>query len=165
MTTPVLLSLGANLGNREQTLSRAIEQLHAGVLWNIRVSPWYKTEPVGDVEQPDFINLAVTGDTTLTLEECFQKIKQIEQILGRVQRPRWHEREIDIDLCLFGAQKAQTAEMVIPHPHLHERKFVLVPAVDITPDWIHPDFGVSLATLLERCTDTHQIQLINTVIH
>lgn len=164
ITTPVLLSLGANLGNREQTLGHAIKYLKADVFSNMTVSPWYETEPVGVENQPPFINLAVIGETTMSLEQCFWQIKHIEQRLGRVQRPRWHEREIDIDLCLFGPQQVIQAEVVVPHPHLHERKFVLVPSVDIAPEWIHPVFCVSLAMLLQCCNDNHRIQQINPVI-
>ncbi len=134
----ILLSLGANLGNREQTIARAIELLLARGIEDILSSSFYETAPVGFLEQPPFINAAVYGTTTLEAEELFQVCKHIERELGRQPRPRWHERELDIDIILYGEAVVRSSLLTIPHPQMHERRFVLEPAAEIAPTMRHP---------------------------
>jgi 2-amino-4-hydroxy-6-hydroxymethyldihydropteridine diphosphokinase len=149
----VLLSLGANLADPIATITRAVEMLGESVLENIRLSPLYSTEPVGVTDQPPFINAAVAGTTTKSAREVHDACKNIEILLGRQHRQRWHEREIDIDVILVGSEILDDEDVHIPHLRMQERRFVLQPACDLAPDAICPRTQKPLAQLLEECQD------------
>lgn len=160
--TPILLSLGANIGNRILNLQRACTELKNVLLVkNFVSSGLYETEPVGYTSQPDFINMCVFGFTGLTPMEFYTGVKLIEKKLGRIERPQWHEREIDIDILLYGNEIIKTDTLTIPHPRMHERKFVLLPASEVASDMIHPVSKSSIAELLKLCTDTATVKKIH----
>jgi len=149
----VLLSLGANLGSPLTTLNRAIERISSDVLTDVRVSPFYETAPVGFQDQPPFVNAAMTGFTSASAVEIHHACKVIEKDLGRQHREQWHEREIDIDVILVGTEVHDDSHVHIPHPRMHERMFVLVPACDIAPNMLCPRSHKTLTQLLAECTD------------
>ncbi len=153
--TPVLLSLGSNLGDRLTYIESAIELLTAkGSVISLICSPIYETEPVGYLDQPPFLNCCVTGVTSHDPLSLYWTLKQIEQHLGRAPRPRWHEREIDLDIILYGNQIIEHSDVVIPHPRALERAFVLIPAADIAPEWIHPVAQQTIAALAQAIKST-----------
>ena len=130
----VYLSLGANLGKREQTLREAVRRLGAAAHIKIRsVSSVYETEPWGKTDQPRFLNLAVALETTLTPEELLALTQGIETGLGRVRHERWGARTIDIDILHFEGEQRNAPELTLPHPYMTERAFVLVPLAEIAP--------------------------------
>ncbi|MCX7879787.1 MAG: 2-amino-4-hydroxy-6-hydroxymethyldihydropteridine diphosphokinase [Ignavibacteria bacterium] len=144
----VLLALGSNLGNRTENINKAITLLQTNeVLKNVKVSSFYETEPKGYENQPRFINAVVTGLTSLTPLNLLMKCKEIEKNIGRKKRPKWHAREIDIDIILYGKLQHFSEELVIPHPHFRERLFVLLPSNEIASDWIDPLSGKTIHTL------------------
>ncbi|MFM7774282.1 MAG: 2-amino-4-hydroxy-6-hydroxymethyldihydropteridine diphosphokinase [Candidatus Kapaibacterium sp.] len=155
---PLLFSLGANLGDRERSLDTAASLLGDGVISDLRVSSVYETDPVGYLDQPMFLNMCVSGSCSLAAPALRNAIRDIERACGRSPRPRWHEREIDIDVLLYGDAVRDDDGLRIPHPRMHERRFVLVPACEIAASMIHPGLGVNLATLLERCTDVSDVR-------
>jgi 2-amino-4-hydroxy-6-hydroxymethyldihydropteridine diphosphokinase len=135
-TVTVYLSLGSNLGNRQENLDRALKLLSERMRIG-KVSSIYDTEPVGGVSQPRFLNLACEAFTRLTPEGLLALAKGIELKMGRYSRSG-EPRTIDIDIILFGSQVVKTADLVIPHPQMHERSFVLIPLAEIAPDVVHP---------------------------
>lgn len=149
----VLLSLGANLGNPRETISRAIALIANRVLANVRASEFYETAPVGVTDQPVFINAAVVGYSSAEPRQIHNACKLIEQELGRMHRERWHEREIDIDVILIGSIIIDDGKLQIPHPRFHERRFVLQPACDLIPLALCPASSKTLSRLLEECAD------------
>ncbi|MBM2816937.1 MAG: folK [Ignavibacteria bacterium] len=150
----VLLSLGANLGNQSATIKNAINCIRdSGLLTSLHISSEYSTEPVGYIDQPWFTNIAVSGFTTIPITHFLLIIKTIEQFLGRTGHQRWHEREIDIDLLIYGDNIITNKEITIPHPRMHQRRFVLEPAAEIASEVIHPGFNLSISQLLEQCSD------------
>lgn len=158
--TDVVLSLGANLGNRAATLHAAITMIReTAVLHHVAVSPLYETEPVGYTEQPPFLNCAIRGVCSLSPDELSEALRRIEQHFGRQERPRWHEREIDIDIILLGDTVITHDYLCIPHPRMSQRRFVLQPVVDIAPSMRHPVFGKSMQELLDECSDNHAVML------
>ena len=135
-TVTVYLSLGSNLGNRQENLDRALKLISERMRLG-KVSSIYDTEPVGPISQPRFLNLACEVFTRLTPEGLLALFKGIEQKMGRYSRSG-EPRIIDIDIIFFGDKVVKTADLVIPHPQMHERSFVLVPLAEIAPDVIHP---------------------------
>jgi len=163
--TTVLLSLGSNIGDRYGNLRTACSALQTSIInADFIASHFYETEPVGYKQQPDFINMCVCGTTLLQPIELFTLIKELEQKLGRIQREQWHEREIDIDILLYGSEIVLMRDLHIPHPRMQDRRFVLMPAAEIAAEMIHPVVGADMLTMLKQCIDTSNVQQIQTPI-
>jgi 2-amino-4-hydroxy-6-hydroxymethyldihydropteridine diphosphokinase len=143
----VFLALGSNVGDRAQNLRDALAAL--GRLLTIEaVSRVYQTEPVGYREQRDFWNLVLRARTSLAPRTLLQQILRIEESLGRTRSTRNEPRTIDIDLLGYDALVLHTEELVLPHPRLHERTFVLYPLAEIAPDFYHPERKQSVQDLI-----------------
>lgn len=128
------LSLGANSGNREETLREAVRRIGAAESVELTaVSSVYETEPWGKLDQPRFLNLAVAVETTLSPEALLALAQKIENELGRVRHERWGARTIDIDILCFEGVERNTPDLTLPHPYMTERAFVLVPLAEIAP--------------------------------
>lgn len=149
-----LLSIGANLGNREKSIREAVKLLNnVEELTISKISSLYETEPVGVTEQPWFLNLALIGKTSLGLNVAIQLCKSIEYLLGRQTREKWTEREIDIDIVFFGDTIIDSEKLSVPHPRMQERLFVLIPADEIASDFVHPVLNKTIRQLLNNCPD------------
>lgn len=132
MVNDVYLSLGTNLGDRENNLKSAIDLLQSKEGIRIKkISPIYETAPVGYVDQPSFLNIAIYAQTILSPIELLQTCQLIENDLGRVRNIRWGPRIIDLDILLFNNDNIESENLIIPHPRMFERAFVLVPLLDI----------------------------------
>jgi len=156
--TTVYLSLGSNLGDREQNLRAAIARLR-GVL---AVSSFYETEPVEFTEQPWFLNCAVAVRTELTPEQFLAKIQQIEHEMGRRRIQPKGPRNIDIDILLFGDSIINTPELDVPHPAMHQRRFVLEPLNEIAPEARHPVLKKTVRELLQALPAEEQVKKLKT---
>ncbi|MDY5060323.1 2-amino-4-hydroxy-6-hydroxymethyldihydropteridine diphosphokinase [Staphylococcus simulans] len=137
--TDVFLGLGSNVGDRENQLKEAIRLLdeQPGIKV-VKVSSFYETEPVGYVEQPDFLNLCVEIQTELSPKAVLESGLAIEQQLHRVRKERWGPRTLDIDILLYGDQIIEEEDLTIPHPRMTERAFVLIPLQEIAPNKVEP---------------------------
>lgn len=150
--TRAYLSLGSNLGDRLVNLAGAVRALGAAAAQLCAVSPVYETAPLdanGAVaaDQPPYLNCAVSADVDVGAAELRSLTAAIERSLGRRARERWASREIDIDVVLFGDERITTPELIVPHPRMSERAFVLRPLVDLDPNISAPGIG-RLADLL-----------------
>jgi 2-amino-4-hydroxy-6-hydroxymethyldihydropteridine diphosphokinase len=143
--TAVFVGLGANLGDREDSIRRAAELIGARRLSAIR-----ETEPWGVVDQPRFLNAVAELETDLPARELLVRLLEVERELGRVRSgQRWGPRAIDLDLLLYGSETIDEPGLTVPHPRLHERLFVLEPLADLAPDLVLPGRGRVSSLLAE----------------
>lgn len=156
----VFLLLGSNLGDRQKNISRAIELISKNVGQVLQQSSLYETAAWGKTDQPIFYNQAIKVATQLSPEKLLQAVKKNEQEIGRTVDEKWSARIIDIDIIFYGAELFHSNELVIPHPFMHERKFVLAPLNEIAPDFIHPVLQKSVHELLKKCIDSLEVKRI-----
>lgn len=120
------------------------------------VSPFYKTQPVGQIDQDWFVNAAALIETALSPRELLKALLGIEREMGRVRTEKWGPRLIDLDLLFFGQQIIDEPDLEAPHPRLDKRRFVLKPLSDVTPDWVHPVLGLTPGEMLARLAEDGQ---------
>ena len=147
------IALGSNLdskfGDREANLREAVAQIgHLGVVR--AVSSFYDTEPVGYLAQPRFLNAALLLENELEPLELMSSLLNIEQAMGRERLIAKGPRVIDLDFLLYGPTIMMTAELTLPHPEMHERRFVLEPLAEMAPEMVHPVLGLNVAEMLAR---------------
>ncbi|HEY8104324.1 MAG TPA: 2-amino-4-hydroxy-6-hydroxymethyldihydropteridine diphosphokinase [Gaiellaceae bacterium] len=135
--TRVYVGLGANLGDRETTIRAAVAALPDVV----GMSLLRETDPVGNTDQPRFLNGVAALETTLAPRELLDVLLSVEQGLGRERRERWGPRTIDLDLLLYGDETVAEPGLTVPHPRLHERRFVLEPLAELDPELLVPGRG------------------------
>lgn len=135
--TTAYVGIGSNLGDRRQTIARALELL-PGVSGASRIR---ETEPVGVLDQPPFLNAAARLETELSPRRLLDLLLEIESRLGRERRKRWGPRTIDLDLLLYGDETVDQPGLTVPHPRLHERRFALEPLADLDPGLVVPGRG------------------------
>ncbi|MCX7736906.1 MAG: 2-amino-4-hydroxy-6-hydroxymethyldihydropteridine diphosphokinase [Candidatus Kapabacteria bacterium] len=158
----VILSLGSNIGDRKKYLKQAVESLiSSNKLTNIKLSSIYETDPVDFINQPKFLNLCILAKTELKANDLMQLCKAIEIDLGRKKRAKWHEREIDIDIIFYNNEIIDETDLVIPHPRMHLRKFVLEPIFELTPEFVHPVYNLNIEQLLKKCPDESQVLIFD----
>jgi len=148
MRRQAYLSLGSNLGDREGQLREAIRLLES-VGHVAAVSSFYETEPVEVTDQPWFLNCAVELETEKTPMELMQSLLKIEKQMGRERLQKKGPRTLDIDILLFGDKVIETPELTVPHPAMHERRFVLEPLAEIAPGARHPVLGKTIVEMLQ----------------
>jgi 2-amino-4-hydroxy-6-hydroxymethyldihydropteridine diphosphokinase len=140
VTEVAYLGLGSNLGDRLDTLQRAVDLLGAEANIEVtRCSRVWETDPVGGPPQPDFLNVVVRADVDLPPRDLLAACQRVEAALGRVRDIRWGPRTVDIDVLLIAERAIDEPDLVVPHPRLHERAFVLMPLLEIEPDPVLPD--------------------------
>jgi 2-amino-4-hydroxy-6-hydroxymethyldihydropteridine diphosphokinase len=145
------VGLGSNLGEREAMIRAALEELSRLPETTLeRASSLYDTEPVGETEQPNFLNAVAQLETGLSARQLLWNLLLIERRLGRVRTRRWGPRSIDLDLLLYGGEVLDEPGLQVPHPELLRRSFVLVPLVELDPLVVHPVTGETLLAHLSR---------------
>jgi 2-amino-4-hydroxy-6-hydroxymethyldihydropteridine diphosphokinase len=153
-TNPVtaFIALGANLGDRKLNIDKALNLIaQSPGITLTQVSSLLENPAVGQgPNAPPFLNGAAEVQTTLGSHAMLHRLLEIEQQLGRVRRQKWEPRVIDLDLLLFGDQIISSQELVIPHPLMHERRFVLTPLAEIAPHAVHPMLQMTIAGLLDN---------------
>ena len=146
------IALGANIGDRHKAMHQAIQTLDERIGTLVKCSSFYETAPVDFESDHLFLNAVATFETSCSPLELLDRTQAIEREMGRTQKSHdgiHYDRCIDIDLLLVESVKLQTSRLTLPHPHLHERLFVLEPLVEIAPHLIHPTLGKSMEELLQ----------------
>ena len=148
------IGFGSNIGDRLVHIQNAIQTLSKTEEITLqKISSLYKTDPVGYEAQAQFLNGVAAIHTTLSPLSLLHTLKDIETAIGRKHRIRWGPREIDLDILIYGDLCLRTEKLILPHPEMHLRSFVLVPLAEIAPDLVHPVFQESIQTLLNRFED------------
>lgn len=156
----VFIGLGSNLGDREQHLRAAREKLRSHSAIELRQqSALYNTAPVGLLDQPEFLNQVIQIATRLTPQVLLHTLLQIERELGRVREKKWGPRTIDLDILAFDQVRVNTAELMVPHPEIRHRRFVLAPWAEIAPDFKPLESGQTVAELLACCDDKSAVHV------
>jgi 2-amino-4-hydroxy-6-hydroxymethyldihydropteridine diphosphokinase len=160
MSTITYLSLGGNLGNTIEIFLNSMEILTKKVGKITQISSLYQTAAWGPIPQNDFINQVIEVETKLSAPELMDILLEIELQQGRVRQERWGPRTLDLDIIFFGEQLISTENLEIPHPRMEDRKFVLIPMVEINPNLIHPISRKSIRQILLECKDECDCKII-----
>ena len=156
----IYLSLGSNLGDREAQLRQAIRELSAGEVQVVRASSLYETEPVGLPGQPWFLNAVVEAATDLFPLQLLDRTQEIEIRMGRRRTVRQGPRPIDIDILLYGNFRIQSERLIVPHPRMVERRFVLEPLAELAPELRHPVTHMTVRELLAGTSDRSAVRRV-----
>jgi len=159
----ILIGIGGNLasprfGSPLDTLAAALVALQAEGIRVITRSGWYRTEPVPRSDQPWFVNAVASLATHLAARDLLAALQTLEEQFGRVRSERNAPRVLDLDLLDYEGQVTDTTSLVLPHPRLHQRRFVLLPLAEIAPDWRHPLSRLTAKQLLSRLTATQPVE-------
>lgn len=153
------LSLGSNVGDRERALEEAVGRLRGAGLAVDRVSSVWETQPVGEAAGPRwFFNAAASGETALGPDRVLEICRSVENAMGRERAIPGGPRLIDIDLLMLGDVRVSWPGCEVPHPRMHQRRFVLEPLCEIEPHAVHPVLGLTVERLLERVDDPHRVR-------
>lgn len=158
----ILIGIGGNLrsprfGEPVKTLTAALTVLETEHLKILTRSGWYRTEPVPRSEQPWFINAAVSLATQLGAQELLMSLQAVERRFGRVRVRPNAPRVLDLDILDYQGERIDTPSLVLPHPRLHQRRFVLMPIAEIAPDWRHPILKLTAQQLLAQLSSEQQV--------
>ena len=146
-----MIGIGSNLGERKKEITEAIDFLSS--FGPLRVAPWYVSPPYGFDSEKEFINTAVILETSRAPYELLRKILDYEKERGRDRKGTFADRPIDLDILLADELVVDHQDLRIPHPEMHKRAFVIRPAADLSPAWIHPILKKDLKSLLMECPD------------
>ena len=161
----ILIGIGGNLesaqfGPPRDTLTAALAALKEKRIRILTRSGWYRTEPVPRSDQPWFVNAVVSLATELGAKDLLNALQATERQFGRVREEPNAPRILDLDILDYQGEVMDTTSLVLPHPRLHERRFVLIPIAEIAPDWRHPILELTAAQLLARLSSEQQIEHI-----
>lgn len=147
------LLLGSNMGNSKMRLSKAISLIHKQIGKTLRQSSLYTTAAWGNTKQPDFLNQVIIIETKLSAEQTMQSILSIEKKMGRIRTVKNAPRIIDIDILFFNKEIILQDDLIIPHPQIKNRRFVLVPLNELSPNFKHPVLKKTIHKLFIHCPD------------
>jgi 2-amino-4-hydroxy-6-hydroxymethyldihydropteridine diphosphokinase len=155
----VYLGIGGNKGNRAQLLAKAQRLIASHIGRITSQSSLYETAAWGNTKQANFLNQVLKVETKLNAPQCMQACLDIEKELGRTRNQKWESRTMDLDILFFNNEIIKTKSLIVPHPHLHERNFVLAPLCEIAPHFLHPVLRKKIFTLYRNATDQLEVKI------
>ena len=156
----VYLSFGSNVGDRAANIETALKFLNEANVKLKILSSMFETDPWGNTEQERFLNSAGKFETSFAPHELMKEILRIENTMGRQRTKKWQPRIIDIDILFFENEIVHEAGLIIPHPEIEKRKFVLTPLVEIAPGFVHPVLKKTMRELLKECNDGLMVTIV-----
>lgn len=160
MDNSAYLSIGSNMGDRLESLRKAIQLLDKSDQIKVElVSSIYETDPIGYIDQACFLNAVIKISTSLQPEELLQACLRIELKLGRKREIRWGPRTLDLDILLYNQENIETESLLVPHPRMQERAFVIIPLMELDPDIKLPNVNASLDDIVEQIPDKEGVRL------
>lgn len=158
--TEYFILLGSNLGDREDFINKAITAISQSIGTLTKSSSLYESSAWGKTNQPDFLNKIIIVKSSSSPFEVLKKLKEIEVVIGRIEREKWAEREIDLDILFADELVINDPILKIPHPGIPERRFTLEPLVELDKNKMHPFLSVSMQELLHHCIDKTRVKKI-----
>jgi len=157
--TTAYIALGSNLGDRAANLEFAVARLrHTPGIEVIRISSSLENPAIGGPDDsPPFLNAAVEIRTTIAPHALLKRLLEIERELGRTRRQKWEPRTIDLDLLLYGDQILSSQELIVPHPLMHERRFVIQPLAEIAPNVVHPTLEIPISMIMDNLAHARSV--------
>ncbi len=152
----VFIAIGSNLSDREKNIKKAKSLMGKNGIKIVKTSSIIETEPYGLKEQPFFLNCVVECETALTPEELLRVLQSIEKELGRIRKVKWGPRTIDLDIIFYGNMVINKIGLVIPHPDMQNRIFVLKPICEIAPYFIHPVLRKTVKSILKKLEEKNE---------
>ena len=152
----LFVSIGSNMGERGKNIKEVILRLK--ILGRIKCSSLYETAPWGNLKQPDFLNAVCIIETDREILDIFSFIRSIEDALGRKRGEKWGQRTIDIDILFYGDIIMNSSDLIIPHPYIPARRFVLVPLNEIASSFVHPVLKKTVNQMLNECKDEGEVK-------
>ncbi len=149
---------GSNLGDKKKNLTTAYRFINEQCGTINKRSSIYETSAWGKTDQPDFLNQVLELNTSLTARQLIKKLQHIEQQMGRVRHEKYGPRIIDLDILFFNNEQYQLPSLIIPHPEIQNRRFTLIPLMDIAPEFVHPVFQKTISELLKKCPDQLEVK-------
>lgn len=153
----VVLGLGGNMGDRLSLLNKA-SKLLTNKMELVRASSIYQTAAWGGNSKASYLNQVLVLKTNLSAPDCLDFIQKIENQLGRERDLKWGDRTMDIDILYYNSEIINTEKLKVPHPHIANRNFVLVPLAEVLPDFVHPQTRKSSMVLMEECEDSLKVK-------
>lgn len=155
----IFIGLGSNVGNRDEYLALAVQEMKKADVMPVRKSSVYQSQAWGYLDQPPFLNQVIEVNTVLSPEHLLLTLQVIEKKMGRRVSKKWREREIDLDILYFGDKIIDTDMIQIPHAYVHERNFVLIPLSEIASDFTDPRSGATIHDLVKSSTDDTKVTI------
>jgi 2-amino-4-hydroxy-6-hydroxymethyldihydropteridine diphosphokinase len=161
----VFIGIGSNLGDKQKACLQAVEQIgRIPESRLLRCSGWYLSKPMGVAGQDWYVNGVVLIETALGSLELLRQLQQIEKEMGRIRKVHWEARLIDLDILFFDREILSAEDLEIPHPRVHERRFTLLPLLELNPDFVHPVSGLSVRELLEQLDPQEQEVILSRIM-
>ena len=162
MTHRAYIGVGSNQGDKERNCRRAVSEMEKfSETWVRAVSSWFATEPWGAASTEWYVNGVAAVDTGLEPDILLQHCRTVEKKMGRpAARPRWADRVIDLDILFFDDRVLEGPDLIVPHPELHRRRFVLAPLCELAPELNHTRLGTRIRELLDQVEDDKQVRAI-----
>ena len=157
----IVLSLGSNVGDRKANLAEAEKCLKERGVKIAKASCWYESEPVGFSDQDDFLNRVLIVETEQSPQELLETALAVERHMGRIRSVKNGPRNIDIDLLFYRDEILSEDDLAVPHPRVGDRRFILEPLCELAGHELHPVLGESIRQLLDKCADTHRVEVLN----